>query len=80
MPLNSPAARRATLSVYAAIVAAGAIIVLAFGPALAARQYGYTWSLLIWLAPNLAILLWPSFATAASTAAALMIKNFLKIS
>jgi hypothetical protein len=58
MPLNPQTIRRAALSIYASIVAISVIIVLAFGPALVARQYGYTWSLLIWLAPNLAILYW----------------------
>lgn len=34
------------------------MLFLAFGPALAATRYGYTWSLLIWLVPNLAMLWW----------------------
>jgi hypothetical protein len=31
----------------------GVLLFLAFGPALAATRYGYTWSLLIWLVPVL---------------------------
>jgi hypothetical protein len=58
MSINRQTLRIAALSVYASIVAVGVILVLAFGPALVVRQYGYTWSLLIWLIPNLAILYW----------------------
>ena len=50
--------RLAVLSVYGVIVVIGIVLVLAFGPALVARRYGYAWSLLIWLAPNVAILWW----------------------
>ncbi len=56
--MNTPMLRRLTLSAYLTIAALGAMLFLAFGPAFAATRYGYTWSLLIWLAPNLAMLWW----------------------
>lgn len=58
MASNTQAFRRIILSVYLTIIALGVLLFLAFGPALAATRYGYTWSLLIWLVPNLAMLWW----------------------
>lgn len=46
------------LYLYTTIIVIGVMLALAFGPALVARRYGYTWSLLIWLVPIIAILWW----------------------
>lgn len=56
--MNTPALRRLTISIGLTIIVLGAMLFFAFGPALAATRYGYTWSLLIWLVPNLALLWW----------------------
>jgi len=46
------------LHFYWTLVALAILTVLAFGPALVARRYAYTWSLLIWLVPDIGILWW----------------------
>lgn len=50
--------RLRVLYVYGTLLILALLTVLAFGPALVARRYGYTWSLLIWIVPDIAILWW----------------------
>ncbi len=46
------------LHLYGTLVALAILTGLAFGPAFVAHKYAYTWSLLIWLVPDLGILWW----------------------